>query len=81
MFDLTSGNKISNNRVSDFTINPLILNRWSPRSMSEGLIDDSTLMSLFESARWAPSSSNSQPWRFIYATREIKALGKIFGLA
>jgi len=30
------------------------------------------LMSLFEVARWAPSSANAQPWRFIYATRNTE---------
>jgi nitroreductase len=32
-------------------------------------IDDNDLMSLFEAARWAPSSFNNQPWRFIYSKR------------
>jgi nitroreductase len=32
-------------------------------------IDDDDLMSLFEAARWAPSSFNNQPWRFIYSKR------------
>lgn len=32
-------------------------------------IDDEELKSLFEAARWAPSSYNAQPWRFIYAKR------------
>lgn len=61
-----------NNRVSDYNINPLLLNRWSPRSMSGESLDETTLWSLFEAARWAPSSSNSQPWRFIYSARESK---------
>jgi nitroreductase len=32
-------------------------------------LDEDTIMSLFEAARWAPSSYNNQPWRFIYAKR------------
>ncbi len=38
-----------------------------------------TIMALFEAARWAPSSYNDQPWRFIYAKRNTK-YGKIFNL-
>lgn len=29
-------------------------------------------MTLFEAARWAPSSFNNQPWRFLYAMRDTK---------
>ena len=42
-------------RQSTYKINPLILNRWSPRSMTGEELDDDTIMSLFEAARWAPS--------------------------
>ena len=41
--------------------------RWSPRAMSGQIVSDEELMPLFEAARWAPSSSNEQPWRFLYA--------------
>ena len=37
-------------------------------------------MSLFEAARWAPSSYNSQPWRFVYAHRDTPAWDRLFGL-
>ena len=43
-------------RQSKYKINPLILHRWSPRSMTGEELDDDTMMSLFEAARWAPSS-------------------------
>ncbi|ELZ12692.1 nitroreductase family protein [Halovivax asiaticus JCM 14624] len=33
-------------------------------------LDEDEFMPLFEAARWAPSSYNNQPWRFLYATRE-----------
>lgn len=56
-------------RRSSYKINPLILNRWSPRSMTSEELKDEEVMSLFEAARWAPSSGNGQPWRFIYAKR------------
>ena len=62
-------------RNSAFKINSIILNRWSPRSMTGEELDNDTLMSLFEAARWAPSSFNNQPWRFIYAKKKYKILG------
>jgi nitroreductase len=37
--------------------------------MSGDDIASEELMTLFEAARWAPSSSNNQPWRVLYATR------------
>lgn len=66
-------------RKSSYNINPLIINRWSPRSLLPQEIDDELLMSLFEAARWAPSSSNSQPWRFIYAKRNSKHWDNFLG--
>ena len=59
-------------RKADFKIADPILNRYSPRAMSGEPISHNELMSLFEAARWAPSSYNNQPWRFIYATRDSK---------
>lgn len=62
-------------------INSLFIDRWSPRSMTGEDIDDVDLMSLFEAARWAPSSYNNQPWRFIYAKRNnIESWNKLFDL-
>ncbi len=61
-------------------IDPLILNRWSPRSLDGGEISDEELMSLFEAARWAPSSYNNQPWRFIYAKRGTEHWDRLFNL-
>ncbi len=54
-------------RKADYPIEPLILRRWSPRAMSGETIGLDDLMSLFEAARWAPSSFNEQEWRFLYA--------------
>ena len=67
-------------RQSTYTINPFILNRWSPRSLTGEELDDNTIMSLFEAARWAPSSYNNQPWRFIYAKRNTTNWDKLFNL-
>ncbi len=67
-------------RTSSFSIQPLILNRWSPRALSPEPIEDHELMALFEAARWAPSSYNGQPWRFVYAKRETEYWQKFFDL-
>src|SRR5947208_11067434 len=56
-------------RKSDFPIEPLLLDRWSPRAMSGEEIAHEELMRLFEAARWAPSSFNAQQWRALYARR------------
>ncbi len=50
-------------------IDRLFTDRWSPRSFSDEAIPEGVLMQMFEAARWAPSSYNHQPWRFLYATR------------
>jgi nitroreductase len=67
-------------RHSEYNINPMILNRWSPRAMSGEEISDTELMRLFEAARWAPSSYTGQPWRFIYAKRNTEHWDKLFNL-
>ena len=61
--------KPGNPRKSDHNINSIFVNRWSPRSMTGEEISDEDLMGVFEAARWAPSSFNNQPWRFIYSKR------------
>jgi nitroreductase len=55
---------------SDFPVHQLIIDRWSPRAFSERPVPPDVLRSLFEAARWAPSSSNEQPWAYIVGTRE-----------
>ncbi len=56
-------------RKPDYPIDPLFLKRYSAYAMSSEPLAVEELMSLFEAARWAPSSYNNQPWRFIYALR------------
>ena len=67
-------------RTSAYPIEKLILNRWSPRALSGESITDEQLMTLFEAARWAPSSYNNQPWRFIYAKRDTAQWNTLFNL-
>jgi nitroreductase len=56
-------------RRADYPIDNLFLDRWSPRAMTGEEIPEKELMTLFEAARWAPSSYNNQPWRMLYARR------------
>lgn len=61
-------------------VEALFLDRWSPRAMSGEPIDPADLMSMFEAARWAPSSFNNQPWRMFYALRETPNWALYFDL-
>jgi nitroreductase len=72
--------EIKDRRKPVYEINPILLNRWSPRSMTGEELDDDELMTLFEAARWAPSSYNNQPWRFIYAKRNTESWNRLFDL-
>ena len=54
----------------DHSVHPLIAERWSPYAFVDRPVSDSDLRSLFEAARWAASSYNEQPWRYLLATRE-----------
>ena len=56
--------------VTDHPVHEFIRERWSPRAFSEKPVPAEVLRSLFEAARWAPSSNNEQPWAFIVATKE-----------
>lgn len=55
---------------TQYPIHDLIKRRWSPRAFSDQLVEAGKLRMLFEAARWAPSSNNEQPWRFIVATKD-----------
>ena len=66
------------NRKSDFPIESLFLYRISYRAFSEERLSEEERMSLFEAARWAPSSYNKQPWRFVYVCREDKEWNTLF---
>ena len=74
---LIKGSKI---RKADYPIDNIFLDRWSPRAMSGEEIPETELMSLFEAARWAPSSNNNQPWRLLYARRNTEQWPLFFNL-
>jgi nitroreductase len=54
----------------DHPIHELIARRWSPYAFADRPVSVDDLRSLFEAARWAPSSYNEQPWSYIVATRD-----------
>jgi len=67
-------------RIADHEIDPIFLNRWSPRAMNGEPVSEAELMRLFEAARWAPSSGNGQPWRFVYGRAGTDAFAPLFDL-
>jgi len=72
----------SESRMQDaqYPVDELFLDRWSPRAMSGEGLSDEELMTLFEAARWAPSSYNNQPWRILYARRDTGQWETFFNL-
>jgi len=67
-------------RKPDHDIEPFFVNRWSPRAMTGEEITRKELMRLFEACRWAMSSMNNQPWRFLYALRNTPHWETFFNL-
>ena len=57
-----------NSRTPEAYIEPVFLQRWSPRAFRALPIPAEVLKAIFEAARWAPSAYNEQPWLFAYAT-------------
>lgn len=64
-------------RTADHPIADQFTGRWSPRAFADAALAEADLMPLFEAARWAPSASNNQPWRFAYGLRGDTAFAKI----
>jgi nitroreductase len=55
---------------TNFPVHDLIRDRWSPRAFANKSVEPAILASLFEAARWAPSSNNEQPWAYLVATKD-----------
>jgi len=74
MTDDVSASAIPDVKKSDATdvIGP-IANRWSPRAFLDKPVDKATIHALLDAARWAASSNNEQPWRYMVATKENAA--------
>src|SRR5713226_3405008 len=67
-------------RKADHPVEPIFLRRWSPRAMSGEPISCTEMLTLFEAARWAPSTYNEQEWRFLYARRDTPHWQTFFDL-
>lgn len=70
-------NQLKQAPVAEYVV-PVIRHRWSPRSFANRDVNPSDLRKVFEAARWAASSYNEQPWRFLVGTRGSSTYEKIF---
>ena len=70
----------TNPRTAETSVEPLFLDRWSPRAFDESAIPSEDLTTIFDAARWAPSAFNFQPWRFVFARRESADWGRFLDL-
>lgn len=61
-------------------VDPLFLERWSPRAFDGTAVAQEDLDTMFDAARWAPSAFNYQPWRFLYAHRDDADWSRFLGL-
>lgn len=63
---------------TNFPIHSYLEKRWSPRAFSDKKVEKEKLQSIFEAARWSPSTSNEQPWHFIVGEAGDETFKKIF---
>lgn len=63
---------------NDYPILETLKQRWSPRAFTEKPVEKEKVLSLLEAARWAPSSMNEQPWRFIVGIKGHPAWKHIY---
>jgi nitroreductase len=75
-----SQSEAGSGRRSPHPIDPLFLDRWSPRAFDGAPLPASDLAAILEAARWAPSAFNAQPWRFVYALRGDAGWERLLGL-
>ena len=71
---------VKEHRKAEYPVDNIFIDRWSPRAMSGDPVSKDELMSLFEAARWAPSSFNNQSWRFLYSLKDSESWATYFNL-
>jgi nitroreductase len=64
-------------RQADHPIDQRFLERWSPRALSPD-VSGAELLSCLEAARWAPSASNTQPWRYVLTRHGEPGFAAVF---
>lgn len=69
---------MSYNGQESLDIFQLIRKRWSPRAFSGEAVEEHKILSLVEAARWSPSASNEQPWRFVIGRKGDEKYQKIY---
>lgn len=75
LFEMNKYNKIAK---TAYEIYPLLDQRYSPRTFKDKIIPAKELHQLFEAVRWAASSNNLQPWRFILTKKGTEAYNNVF---
>src|SRR5437879_12426420 len=70
VWDTRREHNMSMRATTDHPVLELITARWSPYAFADRPVAKADLLSLFEAARWAPSSYNEQPWTYLVATRD-----------
>jgi nitroreductase len=78
--DMSQLPRVEEHRKPEFPIESIFYRRWSPRAMSGESISEHELLTIFEAARWAPSTYNEQEWRFLYARRDTPQWAQFFDL-
>lgn len=67
--------------ATDSPLHPLLARRWSPRGFdATHELDEHTLTTMLEAARWAPSANNTQPWRFLATRRGEDSFDRLLGV-
>ncbi len=62
---------------TSLNIHPIIKKRWSPRTFADKPVEKEKIQRIFEAGRWAPSSFNEQPWRFMVGFQGDATWGKL----
>ena len=63
-------NSMQKSHIIEHPVSDLIKNRKSVRAFTSTPIEQEKIYTLFEATRWAPSSTNEQPWLYLYATKD-----------
>lgn len=70
----------SNHRTSEYNVDPIFLDRWSPRAFDGSTMPKDDLLTILDAGHWAPSAFNYQPWRFVYALKGTPAFDKFLDI-